>query len=101
MTTRFAVVGCGNAAKHLHLPLLRAAEVEVSVFASRSPGTWPNVPSSAEAARDLWGGGDVVDRWQDAVTRDDVDAVVVATPNSAHCEVAVAAAAAGKHVLVD
>ena len=94
MSTRFAVVGCGNAAKQIHLPLLRAAGVEVSVFASRSR-------SSAEAARDIWGPGDVVDRWPDAVTRDDVDAVVVATPNVAHCEVAVAAAAARKHVLVD
>ena len=35
------------------------------------------------------------------MTRDDVDAVVVATPNAQHRDVAVAAAAAGKHVLVD
>ena len=94
MSTRFAVVGCGNAAKHIHLPLLRAAGVEVSVFASRSR-------ASAESARDLWGSGDVADRWEDAVARDDVDAVVVATPNCAHREVAVAAATARKHVLVD
>jgi predicted dehydrogenase len=47
------------------------------------------------------GRGTVVDRWEDAVARDDVDAVLVATPNANHCEVAVAAAAAGKHVLVD
>jgi predicted dehydrogenase len=94
MSARVAVVGCGNAAKHIHLPLLRAAGVDVSVFASRSR-------SSAEAARDLWGAGAVVDRWQDAVTRDDVDAVVIATPNHTHREVAIAAAAARKHVLVD
>jgi predicted dehydrogenase len=51
--------------------------------------------------RDAWGGGTVVDRWRDAVTRDDVDAVVVTTPNAQHRDVAVAAARAGKHVLVD
>jgi predicted dehydrogenase len=94
VTERFAVVGCGTAAVHIHLPALRAAGVDVTVFASRSS-------SSAEAARDAWGDGTVVDRWEDAVARDDVDAVVVATPNAHHRDVAVAALAAGKHVLVD
>ena len=94
MSARFSVVGCGNAAKHIHLPVLRAAGVEVVAFSSRTR-------ASAAAARDLWGSGVVVDRWEDAVTRDDVDAIVVATPNAYHREVAVAAARAGKHVLVD
>ena len=35
------------------------------------------------------------------MSRDDVDAVVVATPNALHRDVAVAAARAGKHVIVD
>jgi predicted dehydrogenase len=94
MTERFAVIGCGTAALHIHLPLLRAAGVEVTVFASRSR-------SSAEAACANWGSGTVVDRWEDAVTRDDVDAVVITTPNAQHRDVAVAAASAGKHVLTD
>ncbi len=37
----------------------------------------------------------------DAVTDENVDAVVVATPNAQHVDVAVAAADAGKHVLVE
>jgi predicted dehydrogenase len=94
MTERFAVVGCGTAAVHIHLPELRAAGVEASVFASRSK-------SSAEAARDAWGVGEVVEDWHDAVARDDIDAVVIATPNAFHHDVAVAAAKSGKHVLVD
>ena len=94
MSEHFAVVGCGTAAVHIHLPLLRAAGVDVSVFASRSR-------SSAEKARDGWGDGTVVDRWEDAVVRADVDAVVIATPNAQHRDVAVAALKAGKHVLVD
>ena len=94
MTERIAIVGCGTAARHIHLPLLQAAGLDVAVFASRSRG-------SAEALRDAAGGGTVVDRWEDAVVRDDVDAVVVATPNAQHRDVAVAAACAGKHVLVD
>ena len=94
MTIRFAVVGCGTAANHIHLPLLRAAGVDVAVFASRSRG-------SAESTCEGWGRGRVVDAWEDAVVADDVDAVLVATPNLQHRDVAVAAMNAGKHVLVD
>ena len=94
MTVRFAVVGCGTAANRIHLPALRSVGADVTAFASRSR-------SSAEATRDQWGSGAVLDQWEAAVSRDDVDAVVVATPNVAHRDVAVAAADAGKHVLVD
>jgi predicted dehydrogenase len=91
---RFAVVGCGNAARQIHLPALGAAGVEITAFASRSR-------ESAEALRDEWGGGIVSERWEDAIERDDVDAVVIAVPNSLHHDIAVAAARSGKHVLVD
>jgi UDP-N-acetylglucosamine 3-dehydrogenase len=91
---RFAVVGCGNAARRIHLPALRAEGVDITVFASRSR-------ASAEALRDEWGEGVVAERWEEAVERDDVDAVVIAVPNSLHRDVAVAAATAGKHILVD
>jgi predicted dehydrogenase len=94
VTPRFAVVGCGTAANHIHLPALRSAGAEVTAFASRSL-------SSAEATRDAWGSGAIEARWQAAVARDDVDAVVIATPNAQHHPVAIAALQAGKHVLVD
>src|SRR5438093_13784389 len=94
MRVRFAVVGCGNAARRIHLPALRRAGTDVTVFASRSR-------ASAEALRDAWAGGVVAERWEDAVERDDVDAVLITTPNALHHDVALAAAAAGKHALVD
>jgi UDP-N-acetylglucosamine 3-dehydrogenase len=94
VSVRFAVVGCGNAARQLHLPALRAEGAEVTAFASRSR-------TSAEALRDEWGGGAVSERWDEAIGRDDVDAVVVAVPNALHHDIAIAAANAGKHVLVD
>jgi predicted dehydrogenase len=94
MTIRFAVVGCGTAARKIHLPALREAGAEVTVFASRSR-------ASAESLRDAWASGVVVDRWDDAVSHPDVDAVLIATPNANHCEVALSALAAGRHVLVD
>jgi UDP-N-acetylglucosamine 3-dehydrogenase len=94
VTVRFAVVGCGNAARHIHVPALRDEGAEVTVFTSRTR-------AAAVALRDEWGHGDVVDSWEAALARDDVDAVVIAVPNSLHRDIAVAAAAAGKHVLVD
>jgi predicted dehydrogenase len=42
-----------------------------------------------------------VEHWHDAVTRDDVDVVIVATTNDALAEVTLAALDAGKHVLVE
>ncbi len=94
MSVRFAIIGCGNAPRRIHLPVLRAESVEVTVFASRSR-------ASAEALRDAWGDGVVVERWEDAIARDDVDAVLIAVPNAFHREIAVAAATSGKHVLVE
>lgn len=40
-------------------------------------------------------------RWQDVITRDDVDIVIVATVNNALAEISAAALDAGKHVLVE
>lgn len=94
MTVRFAVIGCGTAANHIHLPALRSAGADVTVFASRSL-------ASSEATCAAWGSGSVEPRWEDAVARDDVDGVVIATPNAQHHAVAMAALSAGKHVLVD
>jgi predicted dehydrogenase len=57
----------------------------------------------ATAAREVAqaSGADVVTEWRAAVTRDDVDLVVVATPNAFLMEIAVEALRAGKHVLVE
>jgi len=94
MTLRVAVIGCGTIARRLHVPALIAAGAEVSVFASRSR-------ASAQAAADEAGGGDVHTDWREAVVRADIDAVVVCTPNALHAPIAIAAAEAGKHVLVE
>ena len=91
---RVGIIGCGAAARRIHLPGLRAAGFEVTAFSSRTP-------ASAQAACADWGSGIVIDDWRAAIVRDDVDAVVLATPNSLHAEGAIAAAAAGKHVLVE
>lgn len=94
MSLRVALIGCGAAARRLHLPGFRAAGADVTVFSSRTR-------ASAELAASEWGSGLVIDQWRDAVARSDVDAVAVCTPNTLHAEVAIAAARAGKHVLVE
>ena len=47
-----------------------------------------------------WGWEDSSANWKEAVTRDDVDVVDISAPGNVHCEIAVAAAQAGKHELV-
>jgi len=42
-----------------------------------------------------------VSRWQEAISRDDVDVVIVATTNDALAQISLAAVEAGKHVLVE
>jgi predicted dehydrogenase len=94
MTVRVAVIGCGAIARRVHLPAFKTAGADIVAFASRSSG-------SAEAASAEWGGGEITDDWRLVLDREDVDAVDICTPNRLHAEIAIAAAAAGKHVLVE
>jgi predicted dehydrogenase len=60
---------------------------------------WREASLAGLAAR--FGIGRTTTRWQDLVTADDVDAVVIATPNALHAPQAIAMLEAGKHVLVE
>ncbi len=57
--------------------------------------------AKAQAFADTWGYRHVVTDWRQAVTRADVDAVDICTPNDMHAEIAIAAARAGKMVLCE
>jgi predicted dehydrogenase len=97
VTVRLAVLTCGTIVTKGHLPAFAALgrdAVDVVAFSSRTR-------ASAEAAAAQWGGGDVVDDWRAVLERDDVEAVDICSPNTLHAEMAVAAAEAGKHVLVE
>lgn len=91
--TRVGVIGAGAIARREHLPQLVAAGATITAIAART------TESAAAAAAEH--GGAVVADWRDLVTRDDVDAVVICTPNAQHAPQALAAIAAGKHVLVE
>lgn len=94
MNVRVAIVGCGAIARRSHIPGLIAAGADVTVVTSRSD-------ASAQDAALLASGAAVVSDWEAAIERDDVDAVSICTPNNLHEPIAVAAAAAGKHILVE
>ncbi|MGC1213727.1 MAG: Gfo/Idh/MocA family oxidoreductase [Micromonospora sp.] len=70
------------------------ARVRMSLIAGRDSG------KVAEAADRLGWEGHTTD-WRRLVESDDVDVVDICTPGDSHCEIAVAALAAGKHVLCE
>ena len=56
---------------------------------------------SVQAFAQQWGYESFETDWQKLVTRDDIDAVDICTPNDTHEQIAIAAAAAGKMVLCE
>lgn len=93
MTLRLAVLGHGFIGD-LHTRAAHEAGAEVVVVAGRDAER-----ASAFAARH--GIARATDDWLAAVTDDEVDAVVIGTPNALHHPQALAAIAAGRHVLID
>lgn len=93
---RVGIVGCGEVTQIMHWPSLSqlADLYEVTALCDVSAMV-------LETLGKRWNVGTVTNRYQDLVTRDDVDAVLVASPHAFHAEVTVAAIAAGKHVLVE
>lgn len=90
---RFALVGAGNIAKIYVQAFAVIPDAKITVVCSRTEATGRALAEQCSAE---WVGD-----FHEAVRRDDVDAVVVATPSGTHADVAVAAAQAGKHLLVE
>lgn len=92
---RVAVIGCGLVAQRSHLPAYVAApEAELAAVVSGHRET-------AETVAAQFGHPRVHGSWQEAVADPDVDAIDICTPNSLHAPIAIAAARAGKHVIVE
>ena len=89
---RAGLVGYGFAGQTFHAPVLSAVPgMELAAVAS----------SQAGKLASEWPGVSIVDDVQAMVAREDIDLVVVATPNAQHFPVARIALQAGKHVVVD
>jgi len=92
-TLGIAIVGCGGITLQNHLPGL-ALCAETKVIALCDPN-----PVALEQAARATGVTVTSPRWEEIVVRDDVDAVIIATPNVFHPPIALGAIANGKHVL--
>ena len=93
---RIGIVGCGEVVQIIHLPTLYQLGdlFEVTALCDASS----TVLAGLGAA---WGIPARTTDYQALVSRDSVDAVLIASPNANHAEVAIAALDAGKHVLVE
>ena len=88
---RVAMIGYGYVGKTFHAPLIEAVDgLALMVVGSSKPAdvlaAYPNVR---------------VCGFEEAAVADDVDLVVIASPNTSHYPLAVAALNAGKHVVID
>ncbi len=57
--------------------------------------------SKVEAFAQQWGYESIETDWRDLISRNDVDAIDISSPNDTHAEIAIAAAEAGKMVLCE
>jgi predicted dehydrogenase len=94
MTVRAAIIGLGRWGRSL------VSAVHGKTDAIRFVAAHTRTRSSAEEfCRER--GIPMLDRFEDALARSDIGAVVLATPHSAHAAQVTAAAAAGKHIHVE
>ncbi len=89
----FAIIGAGNIGKILAEAIAHVPEARTRVVCNRTEATGRPLAEQHEA--------DWVGNYEEAVARPDVDVVAVCTPSGTHMEIAVAAAQAGKHLLVE
>jgi predicted dehydrogenase/threonine dehydrogenase-like Zn-dependent dehydrogenase len=95
-TIRLGVIGAGSFARAVHFPTLRrmADRFSISAVATRSG------LSAATAAREAGAAVSTAD-YRELLTRDDVDAVLIATRHDQHARLAMEALAAGKAVFLE
>ena len=94
---KIGLVGCGGIANGKHLPSYsKIPEAELVAFCDI-------VVERAEKAKEKYGTADakVYTDYKELLANEEIDAVLVLTHNSMHCEITVAALNAGKHVLCE
>jgi predicted dehydrogenase len=91
----FAIVGCGMIARFHARALAETAGARLRALVSRSAA------NASKLAEEVGVEVGIATDLSEVLKRDDVHAVIVTTPSGAHLEPAVAAATAGKHVVVE
>jgi predicted dehydrogenase len=94
-TIRLGIVGCGGIAQLRHLPALSHAQgIEVIALSDLDEARLESIAAQFGVARRF-------KNYRELIESNEVDAVAVCVPTQFHAEVAMAALAAGKHVLVE
>lgn len=92
---RIGLIGAGANTRSRHIPGFQAIEgVEIVAVCNRSR-------ESGQRVADEFGIPHVLDRWEQMLEREDVDAICIGTWPYLHCPVTCAALEAGKHVLCE
>ena len=92
-TIRVGIVGLGANCRLRHVPgLLACPDVQIVGVVNRRS-------ESTQSAAKEFAIPNTYDRWQDLVSDEDIDAIVIGTWPYLHCEITLAALEAGKHVL--
>lgn len=90
-----AIIGCGGITLQNHLPgLALCPDTKVVALCDRDP-------AALQRASQQTGITLTSTQYEEIVSRDDVQAVIIATPNYTHPPIALAAIAHGKHVLCE
>lgn len=90
---RVAIIGAGLQCRRRAPVIAASREDRLVAIASK------DLADAEAMARQF--GCEAVPTWREAVTRDDVDAVIVCTPPHVHAEISITALKAGKHVLCE
>jgi predicted dehydrogenase len=90
-----AVIGAGSIAEIGHFPSIQQIE-EAELVAACDP-----VEEYRERAVKKWGAKAAYKDYQEMLKRDDVDVVIIASPNLFHHEHAIASTQAGKNVIIE
>ncbi len=93
MTTGFGIIGCGMIAK-FH------ARAIADISAAKLVACYNRTAPKAEALAAEFG-GQAYTNLEQMLARDDLHVVTICSPSGAHCEPCMAAAQAGKHVIVE
>ncbi|MFN8593216.1 MAG: Gfo/Idh/MocA family oxidoreductase [Thermomicrobiales bacterium] len=94
---RIGLIGCGNIGVNAHIPAVQANE-GMTIVAAADPTPERLALAAEKAGLDA---ANLYADWRDLLARDDVDAVIVATPQRYRPEIVIAAANAGKHILAE
>jgi predicted dehydrogenase len=90
---RIGIIGCGGIVQSSHLPAYRIAGFRVA-------GIWNRTEETARSVAARFGIPRVFRTWRELIESRDVDVVDISLPPHLHPEVALAAAEAGKHLMV-